>query len=110
MLKSYVDDFFGGPIKTKETEENDRSIAELFFEVLIAVGELTGTKMNRKKCHAPARIMEILGFIYDAIARSCRLSPQKKEKYINRIADVLLSPRVKFKNLEKLVGNLTYAA
>ena len=109
-MESYVDDFFGGPIKTKETEENDRSIAELFFEVLIAVGELTGTKMSRKKCHAPARIMEILGFIYDAIARSCRLSPQKKEKYINRIADVLLSPRVKFKNLEKLVGNLTYAA
>ena len=80
------------------------------FDVLIAVGELTGTKMNQKKCHAPARIMEILGFIYDAVARSCRLSPEKTKKYINRIVDVLRSPRVKFKNLEKLVGNLTYAA
>ena len=109
-MELYVDDFFGGPIKGNDHNENDRSRAELLFNVLIAVGELTGTKMNRKKCHGPATIMEILGFVYDAIARSCRLSLQKAKKYIDRIIAVLRSPRVKFKNLEKLVGNLTYAA
>ena len=109
MLKSHVDDFFVGAIKTKGSVEKDRSRAEQFFDVLIAVGELTGTKMNRKKCHAPAGIREFLGFTYDAIARSCRLSEQKTKKYINRIVGVLRSLGVKFKNLEKSVGNLTYA-
>ena len=38
------------------------------------------------------------------------LVTQKTKKYVDRIIAVLRSPRVKFKNLEKLVGNLTYAA
>ena len=54
--------------------------------------------------------MEILGFVYDAIAKSCKLSNKKQEKYINRINDVLQSTDVCGKILEKLVGNLTYAA
>ena len=66
--------------------------------------------MNLSKCCAPARKMEILGFVYDSIAKSCRLSKEKQQKYIDRIIAVLQKPTVVFKNLEKLVGNLTYAA
>ena len=82
----------------------------MIFEWLITVGDLTGTKMNRKKCHPPARIMEVLGFIYDTILKTCRLSVKKREKYLSRIEVVLITPKVRFKDLEKLVGNLTYAA
>ena len=110
VLKSYIDDFFGGPIKSNKNSKNNRSKAELLFESLIAVGELTGAKMNLSKCFAPARVMEILGFVYDAIARSCRLSKKKQHKYINRVMAVLQSTEIEFKKLEKLVGNLTYAA
>ena len=110
VLKSYVDDFFGGPKKSGRGLKNDKCNAQLMFDILIAVGELTGAVMNLEKCCPPARVMEILGFVYDAIARSCRLSKEKTKKYITRVNDVLKSPHVRFKNLEKLVGNLTYAA
>ena len=66
--------------------------------------------MKQKKCFPPARMMKILGFLYDAIAKSCRLSAEKQKKYINRIDKVLGTAWVLVKNLEKLVGNLTYAA
>ena len=109
-MKSYVDDFFGGPIRSKNGLETDRINAKTCFDVLIAVGELTGAIMKPEKCCPPARKMEILGFLYDAVKRRCRLSETKIVKYISRIDDVLGSKYVTRKNLEKLVGNLTYAA
>ena len=80
------------------------------FESLLTVGDLTGTKMNRSKCHPPAQIMDILGFCYNSIERSCSLSKKKQQKYLNRIDEILNSPFTSFKELEKIVGNLTYAA
>ena len=109
-MEAYVDDFFGGPQRSEAGGRADKRKAELLFVQLITVGELTGAKMNRKKCFPPARKMEILGFLYDSIAKSCRLSQKKQEKYINRINVVLNSPAISEKNLEKLVGNLTYSA
>ena len=66
--------------------------------------------MNPKKCCPPARVMEILGFLYDAVAKRCRLSTKKQTKYINQINVVLESKQISVTNLEKLVGYLTYAA
>ena len=54
--------------------------------------------------------MVILGFLYDAIAKLCKLSEEKKDKYITRIENILKSEYIKIKLLEKIVGNLTYAA
>ena len=54
--------------------------------------------------------MEILGFLYGGKSRSCKLSQKKVEKYMSRIKAVLNSRHVRGKNLEILVGNLTYAA
>ena len=88
----------------------DRLRAKLLFKQLIAVGELTGAKMNLKKCCPPARVMEILGFTYDSIKKLCRLSEEKKKKYIQRINVAIHSPDVTVKDLEKIVGNLTYSA
>ena len=84
-----MDDFFGGPKRSKEGIKTDKRKAEILFKQLIAVGELTGAKMNLKKCCPPARVMEILGFLYDAIAKRCRMSNEKQTKYINRINVVL---------------------
>ena len=88
----------------------DKRKAKLLFDLLLAVGDLTGTVMNREKCHPPAQIMDILGFFYDSISRTCKLSKEKIRKYLLRIEHILKSSTVKFKHLEKLVGNLTYAA
>ena len=105
-----MDDFFGGPERTEDGIEPDKRKADLMFEYLLTVGDLTGAKMNKTKCHSPARIMEVLGFVYDSILKTCRLSEKKRLKYLSRIDSVLKSSKVRFKVLEKLVGNLTYAA
>ena len=76
----------------------------------MAVGRLTGAIMNSEKCFPPAQKMVILGFLYDAIAKSCKLSEKKQIKYIARIENILKSKYIKIKLLEKIVGNLTYAA
>ena len=105
-----MDDFFGGPKKSKAGLDFDKKMALLMFDNLIAVGNLTGAKMNQKKCHPPAQEMEILGFWYDVKNSFCKLSQKKVTKYIGRINSVLSSKYVGGKNLEKVVGNLTYAA
>ena len=87
----------------------DKKNSDKMFNELLAVGEMTGAKMDRKKCLQPARVMEILGFIYDSILKVCSLSVSKQKKYILRIDQILSSTEVKPKNFEKLVGNLTYA-
>ena len=76
----------------------------------MAAGRLTGAIMNSEKCFPPAQKMVILGFLYDAIAKLCKLSEEKKDKYITRIENILKSEYIKNKLLEKIVGNLTYAA
>ena len=84
--------------------------ADRLFESLLVVGDLTGTKMNRDKCHPPAQVMDILGFTYNPIAKSCSLSRKKQYKYLHRLNEIMSSTHVQFKQLEKLIGNLTYAA
>ena len=105
-----MDDFFGGPKRSKAGLDFDKKMAQLMFDKLIAVGNLTSAKMNQKKCHPPAEAMEILGFWYDVKNSFCKLSQKKVTKYIDRINSVLSSKYVGGKNLEKVVGNLTYAA
>ena len=91
ILESYVDDFFGGPKTSKAGIDIDKRKAGKLFDQLIAVGELTGTKLNSKKCCPPARRMVILGFLYDAIAKRCILSTKTQNKYITRVNKVLES-------------------
>lgn len=72
--------FFFLPLEIKDGIKPDKLKAHLIFKYLLAVGDLTGTKMNKEKCLGPARVMEILGFIYDSISRSCKLSEKKTNK------------------------------
>ena len=75
-LSSYVDDFFGGPVRT-ESLENDKNNATLLLKNLIDIGEFTNTRMNIMKCLPPARSMNILGIVFDSKKRLCFL-PEKK--------------------------------
>ena len=97
-------------MKSNKGQIFDKLNAKLMFYQNIADSELTCARMNFKKCCLPARKMEIVWFMYDAITRSCHLSDKKRTKYINRIDRVLESAYIPPKTIEKLVGNLTYAA
>lgn len=108
-LASYVDDFFGGPVRTGNLELDKRN-AENLKRSLIEIGELTRTKMNIKKCVGPHRILDILGLTYDSIHRKCYLSASKIHKYSLRLRSLLSFLSATSKDLQKLVGNLVFAA
>ena len=59
-LAVYMDDFFGGPIRTGSLKE-DYKRANTLFTVLIIIGAVTSSFMNLKKCEEPARSKDILG-------------------------------------------------
>ena len=46
---SYVDDFFGGPKKSRAGLKLAKEKAFLMIDTLISVGDLTVAKMNSKK-------------------------------------------------------------
>ena len=102
VIKSYVDDIFGGAI----TFENALKLKSF----LIAVGNLTTAKMNRLKCHGPARQLAILGMLFDSVNKRCTMTPKKQQKYIARLKKSLEKKGMTSKDLEKMVGYLVYAA
>ena len=69
-----MDYIFGGAI----TFEN----ALKLIVFLIALGNLTTAKMNRLKCHGPARIIAILGMLFDSknrILLACKNQWKKRQ-------------------------------
>ena len=75
-----MDDFFGGPKRSKAGLDFDKKMAQLMFDKLIAVGNLTSAKMNQKKCHPPAEAMEILCFWYDVQKLILQAVPKESNK------------------------------
>ena len=108
-LSSYGDDFFRGPICTGSMLRDKRN-AKLLFKNLIRIGKATNTLMNIKKCLAPARRMDILGISFNSVEKSCFLTAGKAEKYHSRLVTLRKNGCSTSKNLEKIVGNLGYAA
>ena len=108
-LSSYVDDFFGGPIRS-ESLEKDRNNAKLLLKNLISIGEFTNTRMNIGKCLAPARSMNILGIVFNSKNRTCYLPENKVAKYLGRLQNVKRNKSCTSKELEKLIGNLVFAS
>ena len=102
VLESYVDDVFGGA--------DSKSHAADLIAQLIAVGKVTTAVMNLLKCKGPARVMEILGQLFDAGTRKVTLPPGKRTKYLGKVREVLAATRVTSKTLEKLLGYLGYAS
>ena len=108
-LAVYMDDFFGGPIRTGSLVKDFRH-AQKMFEDLIETGKITNTLMNVKKCFKPARSMDILGMIFDSKKKACFLSETKAKKYKLRLVAIRKTGAATSKELQKLVGYLVYAA
>ena len=97
-MESYVDDIFGGATKFEQTLKLKNEI--------IRTGFVTTATANLKKCHGPYQILKILGMMYNAIAKTCSLPPEKVEKYISRIDAIFYKKGCTSKEVEQLVGNL----
>ena len=102
VLGSYVDDAFGGA--------RTRAQAQLMVNTLTSVGLATATILNPKKTRGPATSLVILGLLYCSKTKTCRLGEDKQSKYLARIVAMVGSTSTSSKELEKLTGNLGFAA
>ena len=66
--------------------------------------------MNVVKCKGPAMRLEILGMGFDSREKTCFLSPSEAKKYMNWLRTLMKNRSASSKNIEKVVGNLAYAA
>ena len=108
-LAVYMDDFFGGPIRTGSLSKDFESAQKLFKD-LIVIGAITNTFMNLKKCEEPARSKDILGMNFNSKEKACFLAKTKVTKYKSRLANLRRSKEASSKELQKIVGSLVYAA
>ena len=79
------------------------------MNTLALAGQRTQTFINPAKTEGPARSLVILGLLYCSETRTCRLGKAKRDKYLSRITEAIEQP-VTSEQLEKLAGNLGYAA
>ena len=66
--------------------------------------------MELHKTPLPAKRQVILGCLYDSMTRKVRTAEKKRKKYIKRITDLLKTSTTTVTILQKLHGNLNYAA
>ena len=66
--------------------------------------------MKETKTPLPAKAQVILGNLYDSDSCYVRTSAKKREKYIQRILDMLRAPTTTVKKIQKLHGNLSFVA
>ena len=102
MLDSYVDDAFGGAIQVQT--------AQGLIDFVTESGASHGADVNQLKTCGPDTLMVILGLLYNSCTRVCSLDPAKVEKYSRRIEAILSAGGTSPKNLEKIIGNLAFAA
>ena len=108
-LSVYMDDFFGGPIRTGSLTRDLKNARKL-FEDLITMGAVTNTHMNIQKCEEPARSMDILGLNFNSELKACFLAKAKSDKYKTKLTSMRNAVGVTSKNLQRLIGYLVYAA
>ena len=102
VLGSYVDDGFGGA--------TSRQLATKLIVFVTRTGAKLGAVVNVLKTEGPAPALVILGLHYCAQSAVCRLDPAKVAKYTGRLKALLAAGRATSKELERIVGNLQFAA
>ena len=80
------------------------------IDTLILIGRVTATIVNPEKTRGPATSLVILGLLYCSESRTCRLGEVKRSKYLSRIVALVAATSTTSKVLEKLTGNLGFAA
>ena len=102
MLGSYVDDGFDGA--------TSRQLAAKLIVFITLTGSNLGAVVNLSKTEGPASAVVILGLHYCALSAVCSLDPKKVAKYTGRLNALLAAGRATSKELERIVGNLQFAA
>ena len=101
-LGSYVDDAFGGA--------TTRQTAAKLIHFITKAGDAMATVVNTSKTEGPATAMVILGLHYCSQTKICKLDPAKVTKYSDRLRSMLRAGHCTSKDLERLIGNLEFAA
>ena len=81
-----------------------------FRSYIFDTGERLSIEFNMKKLPVPARKQVILGCMYDSISRRIKTAEKKRAKYMQRIVRVLLKGTTTTPEIQRLHGNLNYAA
>ena len=101
-LGSYVDDAFGGT--------TTRQTATELIHFITKAGDTMATVVNTSRTEGPATAMVILGLHYCSQTKICKLDPAKVIKYSHRLRSMLRAGHTTSKDLERLTGNLEFAA
>ena len=106
-MGTHVDDIFGGFVYPPSYH---RALA--FRNYLCVTGKSLTVEFNMKikKTPLPATQQIILGCMWDSKLERVRTSPDKRIKYLKRIEELLGKTVTTVKSLQKIHGNLNYAA
>ena len=102
-LDSYVDVTFGWLRTTCQ-------IATDLIDFITQVGYIMGAEVNTSKTEGPATALVILGHHYCSQSKVCKLDPAKVIKYLDRLRLLLWIGCTTSKELQRIVGNLEFAA
>ena len=97
-----MDDAFGGARSEKTATKLVDYITEMGSRHLAVV--------NTAKTEGPATALVILGLLYCSQTRVCSLDPTKVTRYAARLGVLLKARQASSKDLERIVGNLQFAA
>ena len=81
-----------------------------FRSYIFDTGKRLSIEFNMKKSPVPATKQVILGCMYDSRSRRVKTAEKKRAKYMQRIARVLLKGTTTTPEIQRLHGNLNYAA
>ena len=104
---THVDDIFGG-LQGDPSYEHALDFRRYICETGLSLTLLFNMEVH--KTPLPATQQVILGCLYDSELRKIRIAEKKRVKYIQRIRDLLQSSTSTVSILQKVLGNLNYAA
>ena len=80
------------------------------MQFITQAGDVMAAIVNASKSEGPATAMVILGLHYCSRVKVCKLDPAKVLKYSDRLRLMLQAGHASSKDLERIVGNLEFAA
>lgn len=99
---NYLDDFFLLGLTREECSKN--------IQLTISVLESLGFLLNREKSVLSPNVRcKFLGFIFDSVHMTIELPPEKREKILKAISEILTRKSVKILTFAKFLGLLTSA-
>ena len=103
LILHYLDDYFGGAKMLKTAEGQFDCLFNLFAKL--------GIPTSLDKCVRPCRDIVLLGWRFCTLNKlTVSLTEKKIDKIISLILSIKTQKTLSLKSLEKLIGNIRYAA